>query len=593
VSRGVVAHGETHPGEVRRNNEDAFLIDPELGLYLVLDGMGGHSAGDVASALARDAIREHVASHRGRLAGRELITAALRTASNVVHQRARGDRALHGMGTTAVACLAIDPRRALIAHVGDSRAYLLRDGRLRLLTTDHTVVAELVARGGLSLEEAERHPYKSVLSRNLGARPDTNVDVLELELAPGDRVLLCSDGLNGFATNHAIEQVLAGAVDPRRAALDLIELALRGGGGDNVSCVVLETEPRVEAESTLVLRKHAAVAWWSRRERFLAEARAAGVASSPLCAVMSPDEAIGIFAGNLFEAVSHDLEQSTGIHVWTFAENLASGWFDQGGGYGELRDVLDRLGRAADAVIGDVAAQDHGPGLVLEAVVVRALTVAEMALAAAVGERLRLVEEELATSQGDDTLLRTLVDQRVITMDHQVLPERPAPGVIACLDAALAQAEAQAARPPAALEARTALAAIHRHARDGDAGIDVVARELFDGRALTEGALGPVIAVLDRARRIHLAAAREAPASDADRAQALIRLVTAHQTMAAAVAVLVCDAAAEGGDGVRELTRRTARLRADLSAGESRISRLERRLRSGRGAGDPTTEHER
>ena len=142
----IRAAGDSHRGAVRAANEDALIVDGKLGLYVVLDGMGGANAGDVASSSARDVIHEFVRARRGALAARPLLEAALNAASAAVHGEAQRRRDRHGMGTTVVACL-IDGRRATIAHVGDSRAYLRRDGRLHRLTQDHTVVAELVARG--------------------------------------------------------------------------------------------------------------------------------------------------------------------------------------------------------------------------------------------------------------------------------------------------------------------------------------------------------------------------------------------------------------------------------------------------------------
>ena len=144
------------------------------------------------------------------------------------------------MGTTVVACL-IDGRRATVAHVGDSRAYLLRDRHLHRLTADHTIVAELVARGAIAPEEADRHAYKNVLSRNLGAKPVAAVDVSEVELQPGDRLMLCSDGLYGYAPAEAVHHLVASTDPPGEIVRDLIEAALRGGGGDNVTAIVKNT----------------------------------------------------------------------------------------------------------------------------------------------------------------------------------------------------------------------------------------------------------------------------------------------------------------------------------------------------------------
>src|SRR5262249_54768677 len=185
---GLRVAGDTHVGKVRPTNEDSLIVEPRMGLYAVLDGMGGASAGDVASQLARDTIRDFVLHRRMTLAPKELLEAAITAGSTAVFLAAQQQRERQGMGTTVVACLVVDADRIVIGHVGDSRAYLLRDGRLQLLTRDHTVVGELAARGVLSVEEAARHPYKNVLSRNLGGKAEVQVDLLETEIRPGDRV---------------------------------------------------------------------------------------------------------------------------------------------------------------------------------------------------------------------------------------------------------------------------------------------------------------------------------------------------------------------------------------------------------------------
>jgi len=180
------AHGETHTGNVREANEDTLLVAPDLGLYCVFDGMGGHMAGDVASATARDVIHQVVRQHYGQGDPRQVLLAALQQASAAVHGEAKNRRDRHGMGTTAVCLLMTGPGQGVLAHVGDSRAYLLRDRRMSLLTTDHTVVQELISNGAISAEEAKVHPYKSVLSRNLGAKPETRPDLIDLVLQPAE-----------------------------------------------------------------------------------------------------------------------------------------------------------------------------------------------------------------------------------------------------------------------------------------------------------------------------------------------------------------------------------------------------------------------
>jgi len=231
--------GDSHVGKVRTSNEDVLLLEPALGLYAVLDGMGGASAGDVAARLACEVIRDVVKQNRTRLAPRELLGAAITAASSAVLSDAQRHHDRHGMGTTVVACL-VAARGVVVAHVGDSRAYLWRDSQLQSLTRDHTVVQDLVDRGVMSVAAAARHPYRSVLSRNLGAKSEPRVDSLDLELRSGDRLLLCSDGLYSYATVDAIQYLLGSGRSPKDTAHDLIELALNGGGGDNVSVVVIE-----------------------------------------------------------------------------------------------------------------------------------------------------------------------------------------------------------------------------------------------------------------------------------------------------------------------------------------------------------------
>lgn len=308
---GLRIAGDTHVGKVRSVNEDAMIVDHQLGLYVVFDGMGGANAGDVASQTARDAVLAFVRDGRELRQPRQLLEAALQYGSAAVHSAAQRSRELHGMGTTVVACMLVEPAHAIIAHVGDSRAYLLRQGRLQALTRDHTIVEELVARGALPAEDAERHPYKNVLSRNLGAKPETRVDVIELDIRPGDRVLLCSDGLYGYASADAMQYLLGSGDAPDTVARDLIDLALRGGGGDNVSTIVIEA-PEPAPTATQVVRTSGATAWWQKRQRFLQIATEHGITRNPICRGLAPDEALDLVGLSLCQAIFHDLSL---IHI--------------------------------------------------------------------------------------------------------------------------------------------------------------------------------------------------------------------------------------------------------------------------------------
>ncbi|HWM87932.1 MAG TPA: protein phosphatase 2C domain-containing protein [Kofleriaceae bacterium] len=577
------AHGVTHPGNVRRKNEDCFLADAELGLYLVLDGMGGHNAGHVASARARDVIRAEVRANLGRKPPAALLEGAVRAASAAVFAEAQRERDLTGMGTTVVACFMAGERRVILAHVGDSRVYALQRGRMRLLTRDHTVVAELLARGALNASEAAVHPYKSVLSRNLGGRSDARVDMGDLELEPGDRLLLCSDGLSGFASHEAMEQVLGGAEDPDRAAAELVELALRGGGGDNVTALVIELGAEPARDSTQEQRRSAAAAWWARRELFQTEARRRRVHQSPICAVLSPEEAVAIVAGNLCEAVYHDLEQAAGLHVWTYAENLANGWLDQAGEYAALRDLLDQLREAALVVVADVAEADPRLAVGLETGLLRALIVAEMAVAGALGERMRKLEAVLVTQHTRATTAPAFSDEKTVELTGAYKVEPPSPMVVACLERAWAACREQRdARHP---QSAQVVEAAHRAALDTSAEVDMAPamRELFGTRVLSEGALHPLLEALGRGRARHMQAVRDLAEAPSIRLAALRRLSMVHAGMMSALAVLVFEAAQEVSERYRRATLVSARMRGEMTRQEVRISTLERQLATAAG----------
>lgn len=225
-------HGAaTDIGRARRTNEDAYVADPPL--FAVADGMGGHLAGDVAAATAVKVLSREV-----RDAGDALV-AAVKAANQAVHRQAKSDPKLSGMGTTMTAMLA-GPTSIQIVHVGDSRAYLLRDGNLRRLTRDHTVADRLAREGKIRAEEADRHPQRSVLERAIGVYPDVSVDVEVVDVRPGDRIVLCTDGLTSMLTDPEILDVLLAESDPETASRRLCDEAVRAGGSDNVTAVVVD-----------------------------------------------------------------------------------------------------------------------------------------------------------------------------------------------------------------------------------------------------------------------------------------------------------------------------------------------------------------
>lgn len=228
----LVAGATTDVGRVREGNEDSFLVDDRLRLFAVADGMGGHRAGEVASATALEALRAAVASGRP-------IEGAVEAANAAVHAKAADDPELDGMGTTLVAAVAFDDGLLLVGHVGDSRAYLVRSDELQQLTEDHSLVEELVRDGRLTPEQAVVHPQRSIITRALGIEPDVVVDTYPVELELGDRVLLCTDGLTTMVRPTDIARVLRRESDPQRAADALVDAANDAGGEDNVTAIVI------------------------------------------------------------------------------------------------------------------------------------------------------------------------------------------------------------------------------------------------------------------------------------------------------------------------------------------------------------------
>ena len=230
------AAGQTDTGRRRRQNEDAFVCEPPL--FAVADGMGGAQAGELASRLAAAAIEE------GGLAiqGEEGVAGVVRTANARIFEHSVRDPNAAGMGTTAtVALVDEEAETATLAHVGDSRAYRYRDGVLEQLTTDHSLVGELVRSGRLTEDEAAVHPHRSVITRALGTEADVEVDTLTVDLRAGDLVLLCSDGLSAMVREDEIVRLLEAArSDPHDAAAALIAAANAAGGEDNVTVVLFE-----------------------------------------------------------------------------------------------------------------------------------------------------------------------------------------------------------------------------------------------------------------------------------------------------------------------------------------------------------------
>ena len=238
--------GATDPGKVRQNNEDALLVGDggDETLFVVADGVGGFEAGEVASSIAIDVLRG--------LGPDDSFEGAIEEANRRILAAGRGDDRLSGMSTTVVAARFGGTRRepvVEVAHVGDSRAYLFRDGELKPVTEDHSLVAELVRSGDLTREQAFEHPQKNLITRALGTENGVSVDTIVLPVEVGDRFVLCSDGLTDMVREEGVEEILARhPEDPEGAVRELLSAALEAGGNDNITVVVIDVKERQEEE---------------------------------------------------------------------------------------------------------------------------------------------------------------------------------------------------------------------------------------------------------------------------------------------------------------------------------------------------------
>lgn len=259
-----IALGHTDIGQVKDSNEDNFLVDKRLRLYIVADGMGGHAAGEVASDTAVREIRRYVKEHQALLQtfietgeGREkileLVETSIRRAGRAIYDQAQADPAKRGMGTTVVMLL-LTPQRGFIGHVGDSRVYLVRGGEVFQMTEDHSLINELIRRGKLRPEDAKDAPYKNAVTRAVGVYADVEVDTLDFEIAAGDNFMLCSDGL----TEHLRDDDEIREVMEREEFVALpksfVELANKRGGKDNITSLVVKLDADDDAKSEIALK---------------------------------------------------------------------------------------------------------------------------------------------------------------------------------------------------------------------------------------------------------------------------------------------------------------------------------------------------
>jgi serine/threonine protein phosphatase PrpC len=254
TSKTVTSFGATHVGKKRTSNEDAFLVDDALGLYVVADGMGGHAAGEVASQEAVETIHGMVKqglralphllgpldNDRARSACR-LIEGAIQAATYMVFALAELDREKSGMGTTISALLTLGDY-AVTAQVGDSRIYQVRENKASQITEDHTLISWQMRQGLITPEEARRSPHRNVITRAVGNRDYVEVDTGLIALASGDRFLLCSDGLHGYLREEEISAVTF--LGPEPAVHRFIELANSRGGKDNITAILVEVNDK-------------------------------------------------------------------------------------------------------------------------------------------------------------------------------------------------------------------------------------------------------------------------------------------------------------------------------------------------------------
>lgn len=225
----------TDIGRVRTHNEDAVLAQPPL--FVVADGLGGHEAGEVASSLAVETLRDNAP----RRPDAKALARGVRAANREVIRAAKEGIGRSGMGTTMTAAI-VEGCRIAVAHVGDSRAYLLHDSELQRVTQDHSMVADMIRRGQLTEAESRVHPNRSVITRALGSDSNMEADAFEVDAQPGDRLLLCSDGLTSMLEDDRILEVLKGYRDPEVTAKALIAAANEAGGQDNISVIVIDID---------------------------------------------------------------------------------------------------------------------------------------------------------------------------------------------------------------------------------------------------------------------------------------------------------------------------------------------------------------
>ncbi len=232
----------TETGLVRKQNEDNFCICPDIGLFAIADGMGGHQAGEIASRLATQKLADFIRTYLEFCSDQEtLLTKGMQEINHQIYLISQQNKRYQGMGTTLTAAL-IQNNHLYLAHIGDSRLYLLRQEQIKQLTEDHTVVQNLVTSGTITADQARTHPKRHILTRALGIDSNVKAEISKINLKAQDKILLCTDGLTNYVTPEEIHHLVNNAAEVKQAVHNLTEMALERGGADNITVILVAVD---------------------------------------------------------------------------------------------------------------------------------------------------------------------------------------------------------------------------------------------------------------------------------------------------------------------------------------------------------------
>ena len=232
----------TETGLVRKQNEDNFCICPDIGLFAIADGMGGHQAGEIASRLATQKLADFIRTYLEFYSDQKtLLTKGMQEINHQIYLISQQNKRYQGMGTTLTAAL-IQNNHLYLAHIGDSRLYLLRQGQIKQLTEDHTVVQNLVANSTITADQARTHPKRHILTRALGIDSSVKAEISKITLRTQDKILLCTDGLTNYVTPEEIHHLVNNAAEVKQAVHNLTEMALERGGADNITVILVAVD---------------------------------------------------------------------------------------------------------------------------------------------------------------------------------------------------------------------------------------------------------------------------------------------------------------------------------------------------------------